>query len=269
MDYNNFLKWCALKEPKLNKYLLNYNILNNALFIHVGLLLFFFLFFKYIAVNLLQYSEPLGTPFVLGIYGLSILIMIVFEKIFPLPMDRIEYISCLLNKISKEIELYQGEKDKKELVQDLKAFKQLSKFKLRFPNKLFKKENEIQKNFLNSINSLPDRIYYVINEEKLNEINLQNIRELTFYIYTDSQQKIETLNKIIRENPNTKEIEFKLAVNSRKLYGNNWFKLVIVTALLSLLFYFFVYGFLDIDKNTTFIGFITLFTAIVYIIFKK
>ncbi len=270
IDYNNFKQWCILKEPKLGHYVNNDRISYSILFIWIGSFILSALVFKNVIIELLQNEKIVENLSTLFGFIFSMFVVIIFSKVFRLPMNKTEFLSCLLNKISKEIELYQSEKDRKELMKDLKIFKRYSKFDYKFTHtNLFKKENKIQKSFFNLLNSLSDRIYYKINENKKDEINLEDIQKLAFSIYIDGDEKTQILNKIVKDIPDINEIEFKLFFPLKKLYKDNLFKIITITVSLALIFYFFAYRFLGIDKNYTFMGFITLIGVVAYIIFKK
>lgn len=269
MNYYQFKKWCSLREPEFNKYETDRNLSIIALFTILILLFIWSLNYKYIIAVL--FKHPLSEAYFN--FGIVVLFIAMFSITYFLSpkMNWVEYISCLLVKISKEIELCQTEKDKKELIKKLKILKRISRFEFRTTKEdLFKKESDIKNFFFTSLSSIPERIYYAISSNTLNKINSDDIQKLAFSIYTDNDDKVPILNKIIKDNPDIEEKKsFIESLKLTKLYQNNWIKLALVTLILILFFYFFIYNWLGIDKNNTFTGFIALIGVVIYVIFKK
>lgn len=267
MDEKDFEDWCSLKHSKLKQYRITNFILDIAMFIFLALMYILAGGLNFIAVEILGYSKTIGGTYALFGVFLSFVLFFVIMKLLNLPMNKVEFISCMLNKISKEIEL----DDIKELKKDLKIFKKHSNFKIKFPHRsLFKKENELQKEFFKSLKILPEIINYYLINNQLKEMDIDIIKKLAFYIFTDDSEKTKILDDIIKNNPKTEDLKsFTSIIDFRKYLEKNLVKIILIFIILCVIFYYFVYHYLGIDKNTTFIGFITLFGVITYIIYKK
>lgn len=262
MDYDNFKNWCFSKEPKLNKYTFYYHVRDNTVFVWLGLLIF--------VLKALEYFNIVNVFSIIATFILSILLVMWVEEKISLPMSQTKFIACLLHKIGTEIQILEGEKEKKDLIHNLKEFKTHSKFKQDFhKNELFKKAKKIQEKFFDSLQSLPDRIYYLLEEKNLNTINSEDIKRLAFYIYTDDERKVELLEKITRENPDVREIKNQFDFFFEKLYKNKLVRYVFSLIALAFISYFLAYKYLGIDKNYIFIGFITISLAVYTKILKK
>lgn len=255
MDYDKFQSWCSEREKHLKKYFLG-NWLAPSLF------LLFLVLWYWSASFLDEFLN--GNNWFLGLYFFVIgIVWWIGTKIFEIPINNLEITACLLNKIAKDMELCRSEKDKKALFQDLKNLK--GHFKNNFPRRvithstLFKKENEKQIIFFKLLKSLPDRLSYCIKSDK--EANIDDIKKLSFYLLTDHEEKIELLNRVIKDNPDIERAEPK--IDFKKIYANNLFKIFITILLLVLIFYFVVYKFLSISKNETFLGFIAIMGTVI------
>lgn len=262
MDYDKFQSWCSEREKHLKKYFLG-NWLAPSLF------LLFIALWYWIGSSFDKFLNENNWLWVLYFFVFGS-VWWIGTKIFEIPMNNLEITVCLLNKIAKDMELCRSEKDKKALFQDLKNLK--NHFKNNFPVRvitrlaLFKKENEKQITFFKLLKSLPDRLFYCIKSDK--EANIDDIKKLSFYLLTDHEEKIELLNRIIEDNPDVERAEPK--IDFKKIYANNLFKIFITILLLSLIFYFVVYKFLGINKDSTFLGFIAIVgTVIVWFSRKK
>lgn len=264
MDYNEFKSWCSSKERDLGKYNIYYTLRDNAPFWWIAS---FFL-----VVQFFNYIDRVETFYVVIAFVLSAIFMVTIENLIKLPMSQIEFLACLLNKMSARIGVVREGRgrEREELIQDLKMFEKHSKFKYKFSHEeLFKESNKRQEVFFDSLNNFPNRIYFAILENKLDFINSEDLGILAFYLYTDDKRKIEILEKISKTNPDSKEIETRTDLFFKKLFRERYFKFTILLLVISSLFYFWVYKILGIDKNTTFTSFMLVLVTVYTIMFRK
>jgi len=199
MNRENFERWCTEKEKKLK----SYGFYEFLAPFFLPLLMFFWIFlifiFRFLLIDLLQLENFYNHfSFLIFIFIISLgtfLVVLIFRISKPI-ISRIEFTSCFLNKICRDIELYNSEDDKRNIVRNLKILKNNLKFQYQVISVyLFIKENNYQKRFFELLYSLPNRIYYSINHKRRDEINLADIKLLAYYLYTDSDQKDVVLQK--------------------------------------------------------------------------
>ena len=160
MTDSEFEKWCTLKEPKLKMYRVAKIIQAYGVLILIFSLFGIASLISYIARKFFNLAIDGLIPLVVAV---SIVIPIAFfmVRFGGFPMNRIEYISCLLNKIAQEIELYKTSRDKRDLGYDIKALEKSTIFTPNFPSRhLFKGDINKQEKFYNLLESLPCRLLY-------------------------------------------------------------------------------------------------------------
>jgi hypothetical protein len=260
MTDHEFEKWCIRNENKLKRYRVIYRLY--GLF---PLLLIVSVF----GLALLIQNEDLYIFVTLAIVLLSIFIISYTSRHFPLTKS--EYISCLLNKIAEEIKFYKTSRDKINLKSDIKALQNYADFTLKFPNSdLFKEDINKQVKFYKLLKSLPSRLLYKVENNLINEMKHEDIRDLAYHIYNDSETKMEILDKIANDNPDMTKRKLNIISDIfRKILTDKFIQLSLVILFLVVVFYYLVYGFLGIEKNTATLGCITLIAVSAYIIFKK
>jgi len=264
MDYQKFEKWCNFNKEKIDRYIFNKNVsdIGVSLTLLFGLILFY---------GLYKFFGHGGLFTIIGIVYIFIVCFIIVTK-FDLPLKTNEVFACLLFKISNEIELMQSNKNIKELHQDLKNLKNISIYpiKTRVPSiYLFKKENSLQLKFFKLFYELPERIYSSISDANFDKAEMiENLRKLAYSIYCDADNKEETLNQVLIDNPSSKDLGFNFLKQISKFKNNNLFRAIFWTVTLGIIFYF-AYRCLGIDKNTLFGGFVVMLSPIIFSIFKK
>ncbi|MFA6376157.1 MAG: hypothetical protein WCX69_02015 [Candidatus Paceibacterota bacterium] len=264
MDYQKFEKWCNFNKDKIDRYVFNKDVSDTG----VSLTLLFGLILFYGLYKFFGYG---GLFTIIGIVYIFIVFFIIVTK-FDLPLKTNEIFACLLFKISNEIELMQSNKNIKELHQDLKNLKNISIYpiKTRVPSMcLFKKENSLQLKFFKLFYELPERIYSSISDANFDKTEMiENLRKLAYSIYCDADNKEETLNQVLIDNPSSKDLGFNFLKQISKFKNNNLFRAIFWTVILGIIFYF-PYRCLGIDKNTLFGGFVVMLSPIIFSIFKK
>lgn len=118
--------------------------------------------------------------------------------------------------------------------------------------------------------SLPSRLLYKVENDLINEMKHEDIRDLAYQMYNDGETKMEILDKIANDNPDMTKRKLNLISDIfRKILTDKFIQLSLVILFLVVVFYYLVYGFLGIEKNTATLGCITLIAVSAYIIFKK
>lgn len=186
-------------------------------------------------------------------------------------MTRLEFLSCLLNKISKEIKFCKSNEDKQELKKYINLLKKHAKVELEFPDiNLFQKNVEEQRRFYQLFERLPHRIEYKLESNSLNDVFVNDLKKFAYYLNSDHIDKVELIEKITKENPEqSKEKPNPFVILYKRICTNNISKLVTIIILLILIFYFVVYSYMGFEKNTVLISWVTLVGVSAYIIFKK
>ena len=265
---DDFYKWCVLKEKNLESYK------RISLFSNFSQYIFPILWALPYLVSFIVHSLKTTLekyPYFYFIWmGVALVITIFSIRFVTLPMGQIEFIACLLYKISNQIELSSSPIEKRELIKDLKILKKNLEIDVKFPNRnLFRKDIKKQDSFYSLLRELPLRLLCELNKPSNEKIDHTNIRKLAYYLYTDSDEKMLILENISREYPSIKLPESQFISGfSREFSNNNWFKLSAIAIPLLLLAYIINF-YLSISPDTLVLAYTTLLGVSAYIIWNK
>ena len=205
---------------------------------------------------------------VIIIGSLVLWLLIKFTK-WIAPISRVEYISCMLNKIAKQLSFYNENTDDKELKKILKNLNSLVKVKREFPlEQLFKDQIQIQNRYYDELENLPKRIYHALINKSLNKIDPTKLKNLAYYIYNDDTQKTNELNMISEQYSSISQIRMFDLSKIKRLFDKKWI-LLSVWIIILLMLGFALYRWFDFDKNNILLMISGLMGVIAYIIYKK
>ncbi|HUV80180.1 MAG TPA: hypothetical protein VMW40_05080 [Candidatus Bathyarchaeia archaeon] len=270
MTEDKFEKWCAVQDSKLKMYRVKKIIIAVVPVMLIPFMLVYAALILYFVSKF--FTESIVFSFLIaGSFLIGLLMASSVKWLEGSSLNKVDYISCLLNKIAKEIELYEKLSDNRDLEHDIKALGKNTKFELDFPDpNLFKGDIEKQKKFYNLLGSLPSRLLYELEKGRIGEIKHRDIKDLGYRIWDDSDEKMDILEQITEDHPKVSEPKLNaISLSIRKILASNFSKLFLVTLLLIILSYFVLFRFIGLDKNTTAILFTAFFGVSAGIIFKR
>lgn len=260
LEESKFRDWCSLKEPKLTRYILINSLKETTNIMFFPFMIIFFL----LIVSILErfIFDIRLTAFISGVCSFALVLALMFSgKLLGFSMTRIEFISCLLNKISKEIELCKTANDKKDLIRDLKTLSRYLHYDLRlqFPNiALFKNDINKLKCSIELFRILPKYLLIKVKKGLIGEINYKDISKFSYYIYTDDSEKVNLLKKITEGYEDAPKFRFKTLSVIKKVKKTNFSRLTLYSIILFILVYFVLFKSFGLDKNVSaiiFVGF--------------
>lgn len=265
MDMENFGKWSNIQESKLWRLTLKRYVVDTLvpLIILTFAIVFFFMFLvlRFIA------NEVVMVFAIIGSFGLGLFLMTKFANWLE-PLNYIEHTACLVTKLANQISFMKEDFEDKELIKILRNLKKITKFEKEEPL-LFKEEAEMENKFFQQLNELPLRIFHALKNKKIDQINVEQLKKIAYYIHEDSKEKVEELDSFTKSYPSTLELNILKKIAKFKWVITNKFILIIFWILILLVSAYLVYKSSWFTRDTIFIGFMTLLSVIAYIIFKK
>jgi hypothetical protein len=244
MSESEFEEWCIRGESKLHRYKLAELIETWSIFIFFIILLGLPVVLNKILSVFFMISVDIAALLLVAIV-IATLSLLISLKFATFPMNKIEYISCLLGKIANDIK----DLDESSMESDIKQLKKHTMFPLRFPDKhLFVEDITKQKDFYNLLKGLHRRLLYRLRTGSLEEVKPEDIKKLAYYIHEDSEEKVDVLQKIIEDNP--EELPPPLKPIMRGIIVQEYSKVSLVTLLLVLFSYFVLFKYIGLEINT-------------------
>ncbi|RZN34062.1 MAG: hypothetical protein EFT35_09935 [Methanophagales archaeon ANME-1-THS] len=244
MDESEFEAWCRRGESKLQRYKMAEMIESWSIFIFFLILFAVPLVMNKILWDFFMISVDIAALLLVAIL-IATLSLLVLLKFATYPMNKIEFISCLLAKIADDIK----DRDEINLESELKQLKKHSIFPLKFPDKrLFVRDINKQEEFYELLKRLHKRLLYKLRTASIEEVNYEDIKKLGYYIHEDREEKVNILKKIIDDNP--EELPPPLRPMMRGILAHEYAKVSLVTLLLVLFSYFILFNSIGLELNT-------------------
>ena len=249
INESEFEEWCRRGEFKLLRYKLAEIIGSWSIFIFFLILLGLPVLLNKILMTYFMISVDIVALLLVAII-IATLSLLLLVKFATYPMNKIEYISCLLGKIANDIK----DLDERFLESDLKQLKKHSIFPLKFPDKhLFVHDVNKQKEFYDLLRNLHKRLFYKLKTGSLGGVKHEDIKKLAYYIHEDREEKVDILKKIIEDNP--EELPPPLKPILRGILTHEYSKVSLMTLLLLFFSYFVLLKYIGLEINTVAIVF--------------
>ena len=244
MEESEFEDWCRRGESKLQRYKMAEMIESWSIFIF-----FLILFAVPLVMNKMLWvffmiSVDIAALLLVAIL-IAILSLLVLLKFATYPINKIEFISCLLVKIANDVK----DRDEINMESDLKQLKKHSIFPLKFPDKrLFVRDITKQEEFYELLRKLHKKLLYKLKTASIEEVRHEDIKKLGYYIHEDREEKVNILKKIIDDNP--EELPPPLKPIMLGILAHEYSKVSLVTLLLLLFSYFVLFKYIGLELNT-------------------
>lgn len=263
MDESEFEAWCMRGLSKLERYKV-------AEMIEFWSILLFFLILFLVPFMLNRMVQAFFMVSVdiaillLGAILIATMSLLALLRLARYPMNRIEYLSCLLAKIATDIK----DRDRINLESDLRQLKKHSTFPLKFPERrLFVTDITKQEEFYELLKQLHKRLFYKLKMGSLEDVNHEDIKKLGYYIHEDREEKLAILKKIIDENP--EELPPPIMPLVREIVAHLYSKAVFVTLLLFFFSYLVLFRYIGLEMNTIAIVFTLVWIFLIGILYVQ
>lgn len=277
MEKEKFQQWCNIQESKLFRRFISLKISELAVAIFYGWMFIAYLVIKQVLNNLKEnfiifnYIPKIAFGWIFGVI-LVILFIFVAIKILKwlTPLSKVEFLSCMINKLANQLQFIKETSKTDDLVRLLKELGVSVKFERKFSSAdLFKTHKQFQNKFYDQLEDLPKRIFHAFKNNSLDKIDVAQLKDLAYYIFVDNDQKVDVLNSISSNYPQTLNLNKIGLLDKIKPHFEKKWLLIIIWLLILSVFAYVAYSYIGIDKNSTFIGFIGLLVVIAYIVYKK
>ena len=226
MEKNNFQQWCNIQEPKLFRRSIAFRIFGWGGIIYYIWMIISIIISKFIFNSLkddfliFNYIPKYHCGWIIGA-AMFILFTLLFLKLIKwfLPLSRVEYISCMLNKIANQLQFIKEESQTNDVVPLLEKLSNAVKFDRKYSSTdLFKYHLNSQNQFYDQLEDLPKRIFHAFKNKNLDKIETDKLKDLAYSILTDGEGKVQDLNSISSAYPETLNLRKIELMNKLKSY---------------------------------------------------